>query len=623
MGVGGKFWEMLKPYGKPEGPDFLRDKRVAVDLSYWIVQHETAIKAYTRNPHLRLTFFRTLNLFSKFGAYPVFVADGTPSPLKSQARIVRFLRFSGIDVSDLPVVEEGVSVERNRAFKKCVRQCIELLELLGMPVLKAEGEAEALCAQLNKEGYVDACITSDSDAFLFGAKCVIKSIKPNSKEPFECYHMSDIEAGLGLKREHLIAIALLVGNDHDLNGVQGIGLEKAVRFVQNFSENEILNRLHEIGNRETALFQSVISIVDPLANSVESSFSMVDPLANSIESSQKSKSSHCSLCGHPGSKKIHLRVPCEYCGTSYTEGCTKKPEGFKCLCSSCDKNRKDKEKKKDETWQLKVCNMIADKPDFPNEEIIDMYLCKNYGRFIETNVPLLSWRNPNTEMLVDFLSFNLPWQPSYIRKMMLPMLSTLYLRETASKLAKDILYGQYEFDSIKRIKIRFGHQLYVVKWKKFTARENIPLVLLDEESIDQQKDIIEINDSDDEIDLDEPDAPQIYVDDSNGFFLTDENMELVLRAFPEAVDRYLQEKELKDSKKRKTSNLRSQGPNEKSDLPKPKAVQPSITEFFRSTKAVNHTKPGENVATSSGEQKRIRATSNYPKSTSTYVNICS
>lgn len=54
--------------------------------------------------------------------------------------------------------------------------------------------------------------------------------------------MSDIEAGLGLKRKHLIAISLLVGNDYDLSGVQGIGLDTALRFAQNFSEDEILNR---------------------------------------------------------------------------------------------------------------------------------------------------------------------------------------------------------------------------------------------------------------------------------------------------------------------------------------------------------------------------------------------
>lgn len=62
------------------------------------------------------------------------------------------------------------------------------------------------------------------------------------QEPFECYNMSDIEAGLGLKRKHLIAISLLVGNDHDLSGVQGIGIDSALRFVQAFGEDDILNR---------------------------------------------------------------------------------------------------------------------------------------------------------------------------------------------------------------------------------------------------------------------------------------------------------------------------------------------------------------------------------------------
>lgn len=62
------------------------------------------------------------------------------------------------------------------------------------------------------------------------------------QEPFECYNMSDIEAGLGLKRKHLIAISLLVGDDHDINGVRGIGLDTALRFVKAFSEEDILNR---------------------------------------------------------------------------------------------------------------------------------------------------------------------------------------------------------------------------------------------------------------------------------------------------------------------------------------------------------------------------------------------
>lgn len=53
-------------------------------------------------------------------------------------------------------------------------------------------------------------------------------------------------------------------------------------------------------------------------------------------SSPKIKSPHCSHCGHPGSKRAHLKFACEYCFSSASEGCVTKPVGFKCDCSSCD-----------------------------------------------------------------------------------------------------------------------------------------------------------------------------------------------------------------------------------------------------------------------------------------------
>lgn len=70
----------------------------------------------------------------QFGAYPVFVVDGKPSPLKSQARIARYFRSSGIDSKDLPVAEEGVFVERNDYFVKCVEECVvsEILYALSL-----------------------------------------------------------------------------------------------------------------------------------------------------------------------------------------------------------------------------------------------------------------------------------------------------------------------------------------------------------------------------------------------------------------------------------------------------------------------------------------------------------
>ncbi|XP_044417495.1 flap endonuclease GEN-like 1 [Triticum aestivum] len=151
MGVRGGFWKALQPYARQEGMGYLRGRRVAVDLSSWIVSAMS-----TKSPTRRNIFFRTLSLFSKVGAFPVFVVDGMPSPLKAKAT--------------------------SEAFTRCVHECVQLLGHMRMPILRAKGEAEALCAQLNREGKVDACITSDSDAFLCGATTVIKVFR-SAKEP--------------------------------------------------------------------------------------------------------------------------------------------------------------------------------------------------------------------------------------------------------------------------------------------------------------------------------------------------------------------------------------------------------------------------------------------------------
>ncbi|XP_038970621.1 LOW QUALITY PROTEIN: flap endonuclease GEN-like 1 [Phoenix dactylifera] len=536
MGVAGNFWDLLKPYARNKGVDFLRNKRVAVDLSFWIVQHEAAIRHKTpriRSPHLRTTFFRTVSLFSKMGAFPVFVVDGESSPLKAQARIERFFCNSGVDPSALPKAAEGEEApvkQRNQAFTRCVQECVELLELLGMPVLRACGEAEALCAQLNSEGHVDACITADSDAFLFGAKCVIKCLRSNCKEPFECYYISDVEAGLGLKRKQMVAVALLVGNDYDLHGVSGFGVDTAVRFVKLFSEDEILTRLCEVGKGVFAFSEGSISLA------MDSHV----PISNEVSPSARSQ--HCSHCGHPGSKKAHQKTACEYCILNGSENCMEKPTGFKCLCSTCDKDRKTKEQKKYENWQIKMCKMIAAEQNFPNNAIIELYLSSNHGNYDEKDAHLL-WDKPKVETLVEFLNYHQHWEPSYIRQRMFPMLTTIYLREVASNPNEGLLlHSQYEFHSIQRLKVRYGHPYYLIKWKK-AIQSTVMYDVSGEQSESEEMESMGANGSNDM--LDEPDVPLILTDNGCCFLLTDENMELVQAAFPKEVDRYLGGKEIK------------------------------------------------------------------------------
>lgn len=55
----------------------------------------------------------------------MFVVDGEPSPLKTQSRMERFFRCSGIELAELPKNEPGSPVkQRNQHFAKCISDCV-------------------------------------------------------------------------------------------------------------------------------------------------------------------------------------------------------------------------------------------------------------------------------------------------------------------------------------------------------------------------------------------------------------------------------------------------------------------------------------------------------------------
>ncbi|KAI3939707.1 hypothetical protein MKX01_029869, partial [Papaver californicum] len=71
--------------------------------------------------------------------------------------------------------------------------------------------------------------------------------------------------------------------------------------------------LHDVGNGDIPL---------PQIGS-DSSESFVDcDVCGSDKSSPKNKS-HCFYCGHPGSKRAHVKHACEYCTVNFDNNCTR------------------------------------------------------------------------------------------------------------------------------------------------------------------------------------------------------------------------------------------------------------------------------------------------------------
>jgi len=98
---------------------------------------------------------------------------------------------------------------------------------LGIPCLDGVEEAEAQCALLNITSVCEGCFTSDSDAFLFGARTVYRDVFIGEGGYVLCYEMEDIEKKLGFGRKSLISLALLLGCDYS-NGVRGLARKQHV-----------------------------------------------------------------------------------------------------------------------------------------------------------------------------------------------------------------------------------------------------------------------------------------------------------------------------------------------------------------------------------------------------------
>lgn len=108
----------------------------------------------------------------------------------------------------------------------------ELLKLFGLPFVESPMEAEAECAYLETLGLVDGVVTDDADVFLFGGQNIYKNIFEDAKY-VEMYLARDIALEMGLERESLINIALLLGSDYTV-GIKGIGGVNALEILRAF-----------------------------------------------------------------------------------------------------------------------------------------------------------------------------------------------------------------------------------------------------------------------------------------------------------------------------------------------------------------------------------------------------
>lgn len=84
------------------------------------------------------------------GVTPVFVLDGKPPELKKDV-LAKRIQARNKQQNKSDECKTNRNGTRSR-LKYLLKQCKNMLEMMGLTCLESDGEGEALCAQLNRDG---------------------------------------------------------------------------------------------------------------------------------------------------------------------------------------------------------------------------------------------------------------------------------------------------------------------------------------------------------------------------------------------------------------------------------------------------------------------------------------
>jgi 5'-3' exonuclease len=110
----------------------------------------------------------------------------------------------------------------------------ELLDILGIVNVQAEGEAETECYKLSDNDNVIGVFTIDTDIIAYGTKCMIQELNSST---FKYTTQALLEYYLDLNRDSILDFCIMCGTDYNSN-IPGIGPVKAYDYIRRYENVE-------------------------------------------------------------------------------------------------------------------------------------------------------------------------------------------------------------------------------------------------------------------------------------------------------------------------------------------------------------------------------------------------
>lgn len=197
--------------------------------------------------HIQGLFNRTIRFMTE-GIRPVYVFDGKPPTIKSGELGKRKEKREKAEAALKQATEEGNVEEQDKQSKRLVRagqkeneDCRKLLELMGIPVIRAPCEAEAQAAALARNGVVYAAATEDMDALTFKTPILLRKMTfaNASKAMIQTMNYQKALEGLGLTHDQFVDLCILLGCDY-CDSIKGIGPKTALKLVKEHGNIETI-----------------------------------------------------------------------------------------------------------------------------------------------------------------------------------------------------------------------------------------------------------------------------------------------------------------------------------------------------------------------------------------------
>ncbi|THU79934.1 PIN domain-like protein [Dendrothele bispora CBS 962.96] len=216
--------------------------KIGVDISQWFSQFQTGLRSkhirshaqLGQNPELRNMFLR-ISRFSQLPVILLAVFDGPDRPGRKRKKSVRAIPHW------------------------MTARTVDILRAFGHYSITAPGEAEAELSHLNQLGRIDAVLTDDSDALVFGAQKIIRNAT-DKKHPdvVAIYDASDFpsQKKTPIMSDGFLLFALLQGGDYSAgidhcgkvtaHALTNTSLGTTLRFAsKDYTNTELQNYLNQ------------------------------------------------------------------------------------------------------------------------------------------------------------------------------------------------------------------------------------------------------------------------------------------------------------------------------------------------------------------------------------------